>query len=72
MLPAALFLAAFVAWPLVRLITDSFFDISPIQGRPREFVGFDNYARALGLIGCRFPRLLRRLLQQRQRQQQQG
>lgn len=48
MLPAALFLAAFVAWPLVKLLTDSFFDISPIAGGPREFVGLDNYARALG------------------------
>lgn len=48
MLPAALFLAAFVAWPLVKLVTDSFFEISPIKGGPREFVAFDNYAQAFG------------------------
>lgn len=48
MLPAALFLVAFVAWPLVKLVTDSFFDISPMQGGARAFVGFDNYTRALG------------------------
>lgn len=48
MLPAALFLAAFVAWPLVRLIVDSFYEISPIHGGPRTFVGLSNYASALG------------------------
>ena len=46
MLPAATFLAAFVAWPLLKFIADSFFEISPIAGGPREFVGFDNYAEA--------------------------
>ena len=46
MLPAALFLAVFVAWPLVRFVYDSFFEISPFAGGPREFVGFDNYAAA--------------------------
>jgi len=45
MAPAALFLAAFVAWPLVRLVLDSFYDISPFVGGPRTFVGLDNYAR---------------------------
>jgi multiple sugar transport system permease protein len=44
MAPAALFLAAFVAWPLIRLVTDSFYEISPIKGGPRDFVGMDNYA----------------------------
>ncbi|WP_199423241.1 carbohydrate ABC transporter permease [Actinotalea solisilvae] len=48
MAPAALFLAAFVAWPLLRLVLDSFYDISPMQGGPREFVGLANYASALG------------------------
>lgn len=48
MLPAALFLAVFVAWPLVKFVADSFFEISPIAGGPREFVGFDNYATAFG------------------------
>ncbi len=43
--PAALFLLVFVAWPLVRLVFDSFFHISPIAGGAREFVGFQNYAR---------------------------
>ncbi|GAB3095444.1 carbohydrate ABC transporter permease [Isoptericola nanjingensis] len=42
--PAALFLLAFVAWPLVRLVYDSLFDIQPIAGA-REFIGLDNYAR---------------------------
>jgi multiple sugar transport system permease protein len=48
MAPAALFLAAFVAWPLVRLVLDSFYDISPFAGGPRTFVGLDNYAQAVG------------------------
>ena len=48
MLPAALFLAAFVAWPLVRLVVDSFYEISPISGGLRSFVGLANYATALG------------------------
>jgi multiple sugar transport system permease protein len=47
MAPAAIFLGVFVAWPLVRLVIDSFFDISPIAGGPREFVGFGNYDDAL-------------------------
>lgn len=47
MAPAALFLAAFVAWPLVRLVTDSFYEISPIKGGPRDFVGLANYAHVL-------------------------
>ncbi|MGO4237167.1 carbohydrate ABC transporter permease [Pseudarthrobacter sp. YAF2] len=46
MTPAALFLAIFVAFPLFRLVADSFFKISPIAGGPREFVGLDNYFRA--------------------------
>lgn len=48
MLPAALFLAAFVGWPLARFIYDSFFEISPFAGVAPTFVGFDNYAAALG------------------------
>jgi multiple sugar transport system permease protein len=47
MAPAALFLLVFVAWPLVRLVVDSFYDISPIAGGPRELVGFGNYADIL-------------------------
>jgi multiple sugar transport system permease protein len=46
MLPAAAFLAAFVLWPLVRFVYDSFFEISPFAGAPRVFVGFANYATA--------------------------
>jgi len=47
MAPAALFLGAFVLWPLVKLVIDSFFDISPIAGGPRTFIGLDNYRQAL-------------------------
>jgi len=44
--PAALFLLTFVAWPLVRLVWDSLYEISPIAGGPRTFVGLDNYREA--------------------------
>jgi multiple sugar transport system permease protein len=47
MLPATLFLAVFVAWPLVQFVADSFFEISKFAGGPRTFVGFDNYVTAL-------------------------
>ncbi|MHA6669844.1 carbohydrate ABC transporter permease [Homoserinimonas sp. A447] len=46
MAPAALFLAAFVLWPLIRFVSNGFFDISPIAGGPRDFVGFDNFVDA--------------------------
>lgn len=46
MAPAALFLAAFVLWPLIRFVSNGFFDISPIAGGPRDFVGFDNFVEA--------------------------
>jgi len=46
MLPAALFLAAFVLWPLLRFVYDSFFEISPFAGAGRTFVGLDNYIAA--------------------------
>lgn len=46
MAPAALFLAVFVAYPLFSLVADSFFEISPIMGGPRDFVGLDNYVQA--------------------------
>ncbi|MBZ9645550.1 carbohydrate ABC transporter permease [Streptomyces sp. PSKA30] len=45
-LPAAAFLAVFVAWPLVKLVIDSFHDIAPLAGT-RRFIGFDNYTDAL-------------------------
>ena len=44
--PAAVFLAAFVAWPLLRFVSNSFYEISPIAGGPRRFVGFENFATA--------------------------
>ncbi|MCJ1697124.1 sugar ABC transporter permease [Rathayibacter caricis] len=47
MVPAALFLAAFVGWPLLQFVGDSFFEIDPIAGG-REFVGLGNYATAFG------------------------
>lgn len=53
MVPAALFLAAFVAWPIVRLVMNSFYDISPIAGGPRTFVGLGNYTTALTSPGFR-------------------
>lgn len=43
MAPAALFLAAFVLWPLIRFISNAFYDISPIAGGPRDFVGLENF-----------------------------
>lgn len=49
MAPAALFMVAFVAWPLIKLVLDSFYEISPIAGGSRTFVGLDNYADVLGM-----------------------
>ncbi len=46
MAPAAVFLAIFVAWPIVRLLIDSFFDVDALAGT-REFVGIGNYIKAL-------------------------
>jgi len=46
MLPAALFLAAFVLWPLITLVVNSFYNIAPLAGT-RTFVGLDNYRAAL-------------------------
>jgi multiple sugar transport system permease protein len=46
MAPAAAFLAAFVLWPLIRFVSNGFFEISPIAGGPRTFVGFDNFVAA--------------------------
>lgn len=47
MVPATLFLAVFVGWPLVQFVADSFFEISKFAGGPRTFVGLDNYIAAL-------------------------
>ncbi len=46
MAPAALFLAAFVLWPLLRFVSNAFYDISPIAGGPRAFVGLQNFTDA--------------------------
>jgi multiple sugar transport system permease protein len=45
-LPAAAFLAVFVGWPLVKLVHDSLYEISPLAGT-HKFVGLDNYRNAL-------------------------
>ncbi|WP_260300504.1 carbohydrate ABC transporter permease [Rathayibacter sp. PhB152] len=47
MVPAGLFLAVFVGWPLLQFVGDSFFEIDPIAGS-REFVGLGNYLTAFG------------------------
>lgn len=44
--PAALYLLAFVALPILRLAFDSLYNITPISGA-RTFVGLRNYASAL-------------------------
>lgn len=45
MVPATLFLAVFVGWPLLQFVGDSFFSIDPIGGT-RDFIGLGNYAAA--------------------------
>jgi len=47
MLPAAAFLSAFVLWPVITFVSNSFYKISPIAGGPREFIGFSNYMEVL-------------------------
>jgi multiple sugar transport system permease protein len=46
MAPAALFLALFVAWPILQFVGNSFFDISPFAGGSRTFIGLQNYITA--------------------------
>ncbi len=46
-LPAALFLAAFVGYPLFLLLRDSFHEVSIYAPAEGIFVGWDNYAKAL-------------------------
>ncbi|WRS30779.1 sugar ABC transporter permease [Actinomycetaceae bacterium MB13-C1-2] len=53
MVPAALFILVFMAWPLFRLIYDSFFEISKFAGGPRDFIGLANYQEALGKASFR-------------------
>jgi multiple sugar transport system permease protein len=44
--PAAIFLAVFVGWPVVKLVHDSFYDIIPLAGT-KKYVGLGNYTNAL-------------------------
>jgi multiple sugar transport system permease protein len=45
--PAVLFIAVIVAYPVSRLVFNSFFDVRLALGVPVTFVGLDNYATAL-------------------------
>ncbi len=45
--PAILFIAVIVAYPVSRLVFNSFFDVRLALGVPVTFVGLDNYATAL-------------------------
>lgn len=45
MAPAAVFLAVFVAWPLVQLVRGSFYNSDPLAGTS-SFVGWGNYTRS--------------------------
>ena len=47
LLPAGLFLAFFVAYPLFLLLRDSFFDVSIYAPSEGVFVGLDNYVTAI-------------------------
>ncbi len=46
LLPASAFFAAFVIWPLITLVVNSFYNIAPLQGI-RSFIGLANYRSAL-------------------------
>jgi multiple sugar transport system permease protein len=50
MAPAAIFLAVFVAWPVIKLVVDSFFNVDPLAGT-RAFVGANNYVKAFTSSG---------------------
>lgn len=47
MAPAAIYLAIFVGYPIVRLFFDSFFEVTLLRPEQREWVGLENYADAL-------------------------
>lgn len=47
LLPAGLFLAFFVAYPLFLLLRDSFYEVSLFASEGRTFVGLDNFVYAL-------------------------
>lgn len=46
--PAAIYLAVFVAWPLLNLLRDSLYDVALMTPGERSFVGLDNFSKALG------------------------
>ena len=48
MAPAAIFLLVFVAWPVIRLVFDSFYDVEFLHPADRTFVGLANYIEAFG------------------------
>ena len=43
-LPGAVFMGAFLVYPIITMVIDSFYDIGITGGR--EFVGLENYIRA--------------------------
>ncbi|HET9649037.1 MAG TPA: sugar ABC transporter permease [Microlunatus sp.] len=45
MVPAGVFLLGFVAWPLIRLVINSFLHLPAIAGGTTTFVGLDNYTK---------------------------
>ncbi len=45
--PATIFLAVFVAWPLLNLFRDSFYEVGLMTPGERSFVGLENFQRAL-------------------------
>ena len=47
LLPAGLYLTAFVAYPLFLLLRDSFYEVTLLASDERLFVGLDNYVKAL-------------------------
>lgn len=46
--PAAIYLAVFVAWPLLNLLRDSLYEVALMTPGERSFVGLDNFGKALG------------------------
>jgi multiple sugar transport system permease protein len=47
MAPAAIYLAIFVGYPVLRLVIDSLYEVKLLRPDERVFVGLDNYFRAL-------------------------
>lgn len=46
--PAAIYLAVFVAWPLLNLLRDSLYEVALMTPGERSFVGLENFSKALG------------------------